>query len=118
VAARRWLDTHYSTTAHPGAYRQDREATRDALYFYYCRSLAYAFNAVGEIAQRSGELNWRNELADELMRRQRADGAWINAAVDVREDDPLIATPFAVMALVACQGSHEPTNPSASTARP
>jgi len=35
-------------------------------------------------------------LAKELLRRQGADGSWVNDAVEVRDDDPLVATPFAL----------------------
>jgi len=42
-------------------------------------------------------------LADELLRRQEADGSWVNAAGEVREDDPLVATPLAVGALAGCR---------------
>jgi hypothetical protein len=42
-------------------------------------------------------------LAAALIERQKPDGSWINDAVDVREDDPLVATPLAMMALADCQ---------------
>jgi hypothetical protein len=44
-------------------------------------------------------VRWAEALAEELLKRQRADGAWVNPAVLVREDDPLVATPFAMAAL-------------------
>ena len=43
-------------------------------------------------------------MTEGLERTQRRDGYWVNAENLVKEDDPLIATPFAVRALVACQG--------------
>ena len=42
-------------------------------------------------------------LAEELLRRQQTNGSWVNAAVEVREDDPLVATPLAVAALARCR---------------
>jgi disulfide oxidoreductase YuzD len=71
------------------------------LYFYYCRSLAAALNACGEAAALPSEQNWRNELLEELLKRQRPNGSWQNEAVDVRENDPLVATSLAVIALTA-----------------
>jgi hypothetical protein len=35
-----------------------------------------------------------------LLKTQRADGSWINPENPAHEDDPLIATPFAIRALV------------------
>jgi hypothetical protein len=40
-------------------------------------------------------VGWR----EELERAQLADGSWRNAEMLVKEDDPLIATAFAVAAL-------------------
>jgi hypothetical protein len=42
-------------------------------------------------------------VAEGLRRTQHADGSWVNAENLVKEDDPLIATPFAVRALVAAE---------------
>jgi hypothetical protein len=39
-------------------------------------------------------------VTDALKRTQRADGAWANPEKLVKEDDPLIATAFAVRALL------------------
>ena len=47
---------------------------------------------------------WARALAAELLRRQRADGSWRNPASEMREDDPIIATSFAVAALALCRG--------------
>jgi len=39
-----------------------------------------------------------DELARELIRRQRDGGSWANRFTDAREDDPLVATPWAAAA--------------------
>jgi hypothetical protein len=39
-------------------------------------------------------------VTDALKRTQRADGSWANPEKLVKEDDPLIATAFAVRALL------------------
>jgi hypothetical protein len=38
-------------------------------------------------------------LAEELLRRQRPNGTWVNRYTDAKEDDPLVATPWAAAAL-------------------
>ena len=40
------------------------------------------------------------DVAEKLKRTQRADGSWVNPENLVKEDDPLIATPFAIRALI------------------
>jgi hypothetical protein len=38
-----------------------------------------------------------------LVRRQRRGGSWVNDAVEVREDDPIVATALAAGALSICR---------------
>jgi hypothetical protein len=42
-------------------------------------------------------------LAECLLAEQGADGSWVNPVGQVKEDDPLIATSLAVIALIAGQ---------------
>ena len=49
------------------------------------------------------ELDKLRELAAELVRRQLPDGSWSNTFTDAREDDPLVATPWAAAALAICR---------------
>lgn len=94
AAAKRWLHDNFSAEHVPGAYHTSREPNRDAVYYYYAASVAEAFTTQGPRKR-----NWRRELKMSLMKRQREDGSWRNPDVFVREDDPLVATPFAVWAL-------------------
>ncbi len=105
VAARRWLEYHFSPHTNPGTFAPDREVLRDAYYYYYCWSVAHAFMAldVREINGKHGMVNWVRALAEELIRRQRPDGSWVNHYTDAKEDDPLIATAFAAAALAICR---------------
>jgi squalene-hopene/tetraprenyl-beta-curcumene cyclase len=105
LAARSWLEKNFSVTTHPGKYAAPREGTRQAVYYYYCWSLAKALSKAGvqEINTSKGTVRWAEALADELLKRQDQDGSWVNAAVDVREDDPLTATSLAAEALTLCR---------------
>lgn len=102
VAAWKWLAENFESDSHPGAYTPQREAARPSLYFYYCQSLMQAL-ADTETGPPIERRQWAEALADALAARQRSDGSWINSAVDVREDDPLVATSLAVRALAACR---------------
>jgi squalene-hopene/tetraprenyl-beta-curcumene cyclase len=105
VAARRWLDEHFAEGTHPGAYAKDREHARQALYYYYARSQALAWSAIvaRDPAAREKIAVQAKAMAQDLLKRQEPDGSWHNSAVDSREDDPLVATPFSVAALAACR---------------
>lgn len=100
-AARSWLEARLHEEGHPGRYPTDREMNRPALYFYYLHALAGAFAALpgGDVQG----VPWQETLANALIERQRPDGSWRNPAVAVREDDPLVATALAVMALAVCR---------------
>ena len=54
---------------------------------------------MGELSRDGKSVRWADELAAELVGRQRADGSWTNGYTDAREDDPLVATPWAAAAL-------------------
>jgi hypothetical protein len=98
-AAGDWLKRNFSADHHPGGYARDREHLRPALYYYYCASAAHALPTSVD-----APVNLR-QMAAALVGRQRHDGSWANSAVDVREDDPLVATPLAVQALIHCQNA-------------
>lgn len=99
VAAWRWFERNFSATFHPGSYPADRVAAQQSVYFYYCRALAECLPAASLGPRR----RWAADVAEALLARQAAEGSWRNTAVDVREDDPLVATPAALGALVRCR---------------
>lgn len=96
-AARRWLENNGCASSHPGRFPESQRAVQAAVYYYYCWSAAQALAACA-----GGPVAWLAKLPEELVRRQRPDGSWINEAVEVREDDPLVATALAAGALAAC----------------
>ena len=97
--ARAWLKKHFRPDRHPGNYAKGMEANRNAVYFYYAMSAAKALREAGPV-----ERPWATELANELTRRPRPDGSWANQLDLVRENEPLVATSYAVMALATCNG--------------
>jgi hypothetical protein len=58
---------------------------------------------VKEAPGRGPQANWARKLAQELLTRQQANGSWANPLVNFREDDPIVATAFGLMALSACR---------------
>ena len=82
-----WLREHARADRHPGDYVAAHERNRDAVYFYYAAAVAEALPGV------------RPALRGHLMATQSADGSWSNRLELVREDDPVLATAYAVLAL-------------------
>ena len=95
--AARWLTNHFSAAQHPGAFATQREVLRNSYYFYWCWSAAHALHRLGLRETKSGP--WAPALISELSKRQRQDGSWRNEYTDAKEDDPLIATSFALAAM-------------------
>lgn len=104
-AARLWLERHFSATANPGAFEPIRAIERESTFFYYAWSVAHAFRSLGlgTIATDAGPIAWADALAAEMIRLQRPDGTWANRFTASKEDDPLVATSFAVGALGNCR---------------
>ena len=92
-AAAKWLREHHSSTGAPGFVDQAHARWTGGLRFYYAAAGAQAGRRLG-LPQDTG-------LAADLIKTQRPDGLWANADSLVKEDDPLIATPFALAALLA-----------------
>jgi len=105
-AALAWLERNFSAVQNPGTFNDDREVLRNATYYYWAWAVAHAFARVGvrELERDGGTVRWAGDLAEELISRQRADGSWANRYTDAREDDPLVATPWAAAALAVCRG--------------
>ena len=93
TAAARWLTSHHHDMDVPGFTGPAYRRWPRGLAFYYAAASSQAFHAL--------HLDTGAGVADSLRRMQRADGSWANAENLVKEDDPLIATAFAVRALLA-----------------
>lgn len=99
AAACDWLRQQFRPALHPGDYAAGRELDRMAVYFYYAASLARSPAAALPVETAAGPVPMQRLLAEDLLGRQRDDASWINPAHAVREDDPIVATSFALLAL-------------------
>ena len=89
---------HWSVEENPGMGNQ-------GLYYYYdilARSLAAAQVTVLE-AKDGRQIDWKAELAEQLMKLQRPDGSWANDNNRFWETDPVLCTSFAMIALSLCR---------------
>ena len=82
--------------------RSDLESRLDELELRY-QELGEQIGRPEVYQDLGGPDGWRDRIADELIGKQRGDGSWSNAQPDMKEDDPLIATSFAIEALSRCR---------------
>ena len=74
-----------------------------AAYQRWPQGLSFYYSSATAQVYRSLRVEAMSGLVSGLRRTQRPDGSWMNRENLVKEDDPLIATGFAVRALVALQ---------------
>ncbi len=89
-----YLGKHWTLEENPGQGNQ-------GLYFYY-EILARALDAAGvkELKLEDGTLvDWREALGEALVKRQQADGSWVNESNRFWEGDPVLSTSYALLAL-------------------
>ena len=94
-AARSWLHEHHRVDRNPGLDGGPMEVFADAMRGYYRAGAAECFLLTG------GPPGWRAELSRAVAAEQREDGSWHNPNPLQKEDDPIVATGFAVRALAA-----------------
>ena len=92
-AAQRWLSSHHRDMNVPGFVGEAYDRWPHGLAFYYSAVSTQVFRAL--------KVNAGGTVIEGLRRTQRSDGSWANPENLVKEDDPLIATAFAVRAMVA-----------------
>ncbi len=101
LGATQWLEKNFRPDTHPGKYIPAHEPNREAVYYYYAASVSKALRAAK--VKDAGGRPWAESLAAELVKRQKPDGSWANPVELVRENEPLVATANAVIALANCR---------------
>jgi hypothetical protein len=97
-AAVAWIRRHYTLDENPGQ-------GQAGLYYYY-HTFGKAMVALGEdpFADAAGKKhNWRRDLFEALKKRQKADGSWSNPDKAFFENNPDLATAYAVLTLSYCR---------------
>lgn len=94
-AAGRWLTKNHIPAGAPGFMGEPYQRWKAGLRFYYASASSEAFRAL--------KVDAKPDVIEFLIREQRTNGAWVNAENLVKEDDPLIATVFAVKTILNSQ---------------
>jgi len=101
-----WIAKNFTLEENPGFDKsKDPKAGFKGLYYYYY-TMAKALERYGKDVVKDAkgrDRNWREELATKLLALQRTDGSWVNMdSPRWWEGMPVLATPFAVLALEIC----------------
>jgi len=107
-AALKWAQKHYGLDSNPGM--------GDAGLYYYYHTFAKALDASGLDVIEDGDgvkHDWRAELIEELRRRQKPDGSWLNENERWLEGDRALVTGYALLTLSYCRKAPQPKKDSA-----
>lgn len=102
-AARKWLLSHFSAEHNSGDFPEARLKQRDSLYYYYLSSMSQALLLSAPTAE--DNRTWARQVVEALVKHQKPDGSWSNPVTYMTEDDPLVATPMGIQALLACRAA-------------
>jgi hypothetical protein len=96
VAALAWLEKHDDVKTVPGFENVPKElGWHEGLRFYYYATLA---KLLDELPPEKLPKH-RQALSEVVLSLQHPDGHWQNTSAAMREDDPILATSFAIIAL-------------------
>ncbi len=96
----KWLEDRPELERVPGFDHESGEASwAIGLRFYYYFTLAESLQHISPSHARTISA----DMTRNLIRDQRTNGSWQNSNARMREDDPIIATCFAIIALTKCQ---------------
>jgi len=93
-AAWSWLQQNYDFTQHPGM--------GTTTYYFYLNTAAVALEAFGEAYvpdDKGRKRSWAQDLGQRVVSIQRADGSWLNENGKYWEDNPVLVTSRALIAL-------------------
>ncbi len=94
AAVMEWLNRNYSLEENPGLGAQ-------GLYYYY-QTMSKALTAAGvdTLTTPDGKkVDWRKELAIQVLQNQREDGSWVNDNGRWMESNPTLVTTYMILAL-------------------
>ena len=94
TAVKEWLGKNYTLDENPGVGAQ-------GLYYYYnTMSKALAAAGIDKLPLENGKMvDWRKDLCERLLSKQREDGSWLNDNGRWMESNPVLVTAYTVMAL-------------------
>jgi squalene-hopene/tetraprenyl-beta-curcumene cyclase len=99
-AAIRWIEKHYDMSSNPGM----NPGTAGLYYYYHTAAKALDAAGVKQLTDANGKQHdWRRDIVAELVKRQRADGSWVNSDPRWLEGEPTLVTGYALLTLSYCK---------------
>ena len=97
-AAWSWLRGNYSVEENP------KMGTDGLFYYYHTMSKTLSLWGDKTFTDAGGaKREWATDLAHAIIKRQAADGSWVNANPRWRENDPMLVTGYALVSLANCR---------------
>jgi squalene-hopene/tetraprenyl-beta-curcumene cyclase len=94
AAVKEWLGKNYTLEENPGV------GTQGLYYYYNTMSKALAAAGIDKLPLENGKMvDWRKELCERLLSKQREDGSWVNDNGRWMESNAVLTTAYTVMAL-------------------
>ena len=94
VAAKEWLEKNYTLKENP------RMGAQGLFYYYHTMAKALSAAGIQKLKTPNGEVDWKNELALQVMGLQKPDGSWLNDTSNRwMENDPVLVTSYAILVL-------------------
>jgi hypothetical protein len=87
-----WLEKNFSVDATPGFKELPQSPWEKGLLYYYLYSVSSALDRC------RSTIPWKPRVLDKLRSLQAPDGSWINPSSAMKEDEPVVATCFALLA--------------------
>ena len=97
-----WIKHNYTVDANPG---MPEQRSQWGMYYYY-HTMAKCLDALGldyVVDAKGVKHDWRKDITEALVKRQKADGSFSNATANWMEADPSLVTGYALMALSYCR---------------
>jgi squalene-hopene/tetraprenyl-beta-curcumene cyclase len=97
-----WIRKNYTVEENPG---MPKARSQQGLFYYY-HTMAKCMDALGEdyfVDAKGVKHDWRKDLFEALVKRQKADGSWSNEVDRWFEGDANLVTGYALMTLSYCK---------------
>lgn len=93
-AAYEWISKNFTLDENPGLGQQG------LFYYYHTMAKALSVMNVDHLTASDGKwVDWRKELAQKLVGKQKGDGSWINDSGRWWENDPVLVTAYSLIAM-------------------
>jgi len=101
-AVQKWIGENYTVDENPGMGAEQK--LQGLFYYYHAMAKALALLGKPTIALSNGtRAPWAKDLAEKILSLQGKDGSWVNTAMRWMENDKVIATSYAMLALSECR---------------